>query len=158
MWKLAQQSPLLGKPEIGQAATISRLMKSAEILHGLEKSYATTAFEPQFVPLPVVSAFRAATPKPRDRNDFYFLTDYEERDGATRWEYECEAFPHRADDIVLQLSIEAMLPAAGATTGALKVRVQADNLRKPFEKTIPIRLKVVQVDPIEFVRRTLPTH
>jgi hypothetical protein len=156
--KLAQQSPLFSQPEIGQAATISRLLKSAEIFRGLETPFATAAYETQVLPPSIVSTFRPALPEPRDRNEFYFLTDYKERDGATRWEYECEAFPHRADDIVLELSIEAKLTAACTMPGALKVRVQADNLRKPFEKMIPIQLKVAQVDPVAFVRSTLPTR
>ena len=136
--------------------TISPLMRSAEIFRGLEKPFAAT--EMQLALPSVVPAFRAALPEPRDRNEFYFLTNYKERDGATRWEYECEAFAHRADDMVLQFSIEAKLSAAGTTAGALKVRVHADNLRRPFEETIPIRLDVALADPIAFVRRTLPRH
>ena len=147
--RLPQQSHLFS-----QAGMINNpLTKSAEMFRGLGQQFAAEA---RLVPPSVVPVFRASPPEPRDRNEFYFLTNYRERNGAMRWEYECEAFAHGADDMVLQLSIEAKLSAAGTTAGHLKVRVHADNLRKPFEKMIPIQLRVTPADPIAFVRKTLP--
>lgn len=92
----------------------------------------------------------------RDRNEFYFLTSRDERQGAARWEYECEAFQHRADDALFSLVIGARVASADTITGVLKVRLQAANLRIPFERMVPIRIEVDRADPLGFVRKTLP--
>ena len=143
--QLMEQATILGRlaPQVGE------LVKHAS------PQVVSTFGEPDKLPL-VSGSLLSSLPMPPDRNKFYFRTRRDERDGVTCWEFECEAFQHGDEDVLMPLTIEAQVGATGKVVGELRVRVLADNLRRPFEKAFSVRLLVERADPIAFVRKTLP--
>lgn len=86
-------------------------------------------FEPSVLPI---------TPKPRDRNAFYWKNKKLSK-LSTLWEFECDEFRHKVDSEVFEIEIFNPNDKSLAT-GAIKFRVTARNLPKPFQLTLPVRI------------------
>lgn len=75
----------------------------------------------------------------RDPNEFYYKSD-KPLSPAASISLSCEQWRH-ADGRKDFLGEIWVSPGSGAVKGALKLRIQAENLSEPAEKTIPVRIQ-----------------
>jgi hypothetical protein len=91
-----------------------------------------------------------------DRNAFYRLST-DVRNGATLWQFECHELRHHDQPEKFPLRISADIGDLGTRNGALKVKLSAHNLRKPFECTFRLRLDCIEGDTYGTARKRLRT-
>src|SRR5580704_10414187 len=96
------------------------------------------------------ASFRRSTSLAIGTNSTGGNTD--ERDGVTRWQFECAEFQHRVDPEPFSLRLIADFEDGCAHSGALKVKLSARNLRTPFARTFRIQLDVAEGDTISRIR------
>lgn len=92
----------------------------------------------------------------RDPEDFHWVTDYDDRNDTARWEFECDRFVHHGRPESFDLLIYAKVSSTEDLVGELAVTVTARNQRETLRRRFPIRIKVIERDPVTHVRAALP--
>jgi hypothetical protein len=135
--RLGLEAGLLGDRQL----SISSILNATR---GFSAAYPAAALFS--VPSPFeASRFIPTRPEPRKRYLFYRFSTPASKQGAGV-AYECEEFRHRfeSETFSLRLSLDASGPVP--RNGAIHVRLSAGNLRQLFEKTFPLRIKIVEAD------------
>lgn len=94
-------------------------------------------------------------PKPKDRHAFYWH-DTPKRTMVDRWTFDCEEFQHRMDPEVFNVRLTGTYDGKPQRRGAIRVRLSARNMRRPFEATFPIHLDAPELDLSEAMKALLP--
>ena len=94
-------------------------------------------------------------PKARDRYRFYPTRTAASEQG-TGVGFRCEEFRHRLDAEQFSLRLSASIDGGVPRGGAIQVRLSASNMRQPFERIFPIRIKVKSADVRGLVADLLP--